>query len=177
LEKNHRKGGDKARDRKIEKHFKPTKILTSSNKIQINIVKNLKKGFSNSEEQNTVFDPTVSSNDQNLLIVNKKKHLSFRKSNQNCESSNLLSVKRQEDEILEKFSKRSKTENGTQNFFPDTIGDIDVGKTMNQPSGPNSFNIFENKSSFSKTYSDIANTRSRGFGVFNCQRRLCRKLN
>lgn len=147
---------DKSRGRVAQKE--PRKKLQSpANQIQINITKNLKKSsfqqFSEEQNSKTFSDPMTSQNNQHLQIMCKKnKKLSFQKSIQNCESSNLLSVVRPEDENIEKLTRRSKTEDGTHHFFPNTIEDIDVPGAMNRSSDNYSFNIFKSQNSLRNGY-------------------------
>lgn len=136
-------------------------------KIQINIIKNLKKSCLNQSAEiphlDSFSNPTEESKEKELLIpLHCKKKLSFKKSVQNCESSNLLSVSRNQEENL---TRRSKTEDDVQLFFPDTIEDIHVDQPNPGGSNFDSYNIFHNPSNQSSSLTRLSLSKSILFEV------------
>lgn len=163
----------KRKERRAQEPSSKLIQLSSTNQIQVNITKNFKKssfgGFSEQQDSKSFLNPTASELDRNYLMICKKnKKLSFRKSIQNCESSNLLSVVRADDENMEKLTRRSKTENGTKQFFPDTIEDLEIPGANTHCSDKNSINVFRSQNS-------LAQTCSRHFSSKSCYRSESKK--
>jgi hypothetical protein len=129
------------------------------------INKNHKKSSFAQSSENQDLDPymnqTLQSEGNDFLIPKNKKKISLRKSIQNCESSNLLSVKKNQEENVERFSRRSKTEDEPGFLFPETIEDIKVGHKGTSNSDEFSFNIYGRQNTKSRTCSDLSISKSK----------------
>ena len=151
--------------RKAKSNRKENLSLSSKKKIKVNIAKNLTSKPTTSEIRPVVRVnkliskkslPCLPKEETMFIVPNKKKKISFKKSLQNWESFQHLTVPNENEDKINSYKRKSKTENVGEEDLPDTIEDIDVVKRITTGSRqPNSFNIFHESASFDLSNSQL----------------------